>query len=416
MLKLSLIFLLSLSLYALNIEEAVERAMDNNPTLKEKQQLLKASQAQTDLAWAPFKPTVNVSYSYSRFSQSNFVGADAAASADAILGYNLFNGFSDMFTLKGQQESESAARYAHDASKADLKLYVTHAYINYLRSQEQILVADDTIKLLQQQSNDAKNFFEQGVFAKNDYLQVDVELSLAQQSQLNAKRNIKIAFYNLKKLLGGELLADEKLETLSREHKALMITELKEQMLHNRSELKLLQAQNRALDYSYKAAVSNYLPVIDAQVKHQVSGDDYIPKGGANFQVHDQSSASVFFKWALYGGGAGRAKRATLFHQKSAGDERLNELFLELDFQLEQAIEAYHLALSQIKVSQKALESAKENFRITKNQYDANIANTALMLDAQRFLAGAQVNSYEAYFALYDAMGEIERIVEKELF
>lgn len=416
MTKILYICLFSLSLHALNIEEAIDRAMKNNPTLKEKEQLLKASQAQTDIAWSPFKPTVDLSYGYSYFSQANFVGARAASSADAVLGYNLFNGFADMFNLKGQQESESAARYAHDASKADLRLKVSHAYINYLRSQEKILVANDTIKLLQQQSLDAKNFFEQGVFAKNDYLQVDVELSLAQHSQLIAKRNIKIAFYTLKKLLGGELVQDERLETFNREYKDLIMTDLKEQMIQNRSELKLLQAQNRALNFNYKASASNYLPIIDAQAKYQVSGDDYIPKGGANFQIHDQSSASIFFKWALYAGGAGQAERASLLHQKNAGNERLNELFLELDFQLEQAIEACHLARNQIKVSQIALEQAKENFRITKNQFDANIANTALMLDAQRFLANAQVNSYEAYFGLYDAMGEIERIVEKELF
>ena len=415
--RLLYLFLLSnLPLYALNLEEAIERAMKNNPSLKEKEQLLKASRAETDIAWSYFKPTVGLSYSYNKFSQANFVGADASSAGDAVLGYNLFNGFSDLFNLKGQKESESAAKFAHEAKKSDLRLQVTQAYINYLRSQQQIRVAQDTIKLLEQQSRDAKNFFEQGLFAKNDYLQVDVELSMAQQSQLSAQRNVKIAFYNLKRLLGGELLHGEEIHVLSREEKELNRSQLKEQMFQNRSELKLLQAQNRALDFNYRASVSNYFPVIDAQAKYQVSGDTFIPKGGANFQVHDQRSLSLFFKWALYAGGAGQAERASLLHQKSASDERLNALLLELDFQLEEAIESYILAKNQILVSRKALEQAKENFRITKNQYDANIANTALMLDAQRFLARAQVNSDETYFALYDAMAKIERIVENELF
>ena len=67
-------------------------------------------------------------------------------------------------------------------------------------------------------------------------------------------------------------------------------------------------------------------------------------------------------------------------------------------------------------VATKALAQAEENFRITKNQYDENIANTSLMLDAQRFLAQTQVNYYTAYFALYDAMGMLERVVEENLF
>jgi hypothetical protein len=38
------------------------------------------------------------------------------------------------------------------------------------------------------------------------------------------------------------------------------------------------------------------------------------------------------------------------------------------------------------------------------------------MLDAQRFLARTQVEYYSAYFAMYDAMAEIERVVEEDVF
>ena len=134
------------------------------------------------------------------------------------------------------------------------------------------------------------------------------------------------------------------------------------------------------------------------------------------FQIHDQSTATLNLSWNLYRGGADEAERTSLLYQESASNERLNSLYLELDFQLEQATEAYELAKNQITVAQKALEQAKENFRITKDQYDANIANTSLMLDAQRFLARTQVDYYAAYFSLYDAMGEIERVVEEKIF
>lgn len=414
--KIVLLTLSALSLFALNINEAIERAMQNNPSLKEKEFLLKASKEESNIARSGFKPSLDLSYSYSEFSQKSFVGADSSSSADVTLAYNLFNGFADKFNLKAAQENEKTVQFIHDVSKADLRFQVYSAYINYLRSQEQISVSKETIKLLEQQLKDAKNFYEQGLFAKNDYLQVDVELSSAQQALLQSKKNVQIAFYNLKRLLGAQLQKDEQVEDISREQKEILLPKLKDMMLKNRSELKLLDAQKRVLNYSHKASASNYYPKIDLEAKYQVAGVDPIPKGGATFQTHDQTTSTIRASWNLYQGGADEAKRTFLLYQKSAKNESLNTLYLELDFQLEQAIESYTLAQNQIKVAEKALEQAKENFRITKNQFDESISNTSLMLDAQRFLARTQVDYYSAYFDLYDAMGEIERVVEEEIF
>jgi outer membrane protein TolC len=269
---------------------------------------------------------------------------------------------------------------------------------------------------LEQQLDDAKNFYEQGLFAKNDYLQVDVELSSAQQALLVSKRNIRIAFYKLKRELGGNLKKDETIETIKRNEKELINHTLKEKMLENRSELKLLKAQKKSINYSYEASASNYYPKADAELKYEVAGDDVIPDGGVNFKTNEQTTASLYLTWNLYSGGSDEANRASLLYQDRASNEQINELFLELDFQLEDAVSAYDLALSQIKVASKALLQAKENFRITKNQFDANIANTTLMLDAQRFLARTQVDYYSAYFAMYEAMAKIERVVEEEIF
>lgn len=414
--KLLLLVVSFLPLFALDINEALQRAMLNNPDVKEKELLLKASQEETNIARSGFRPTLDLSYSYSQFTQKSFVGADSASSADATIGYNLFNGFADTFNLKASEEEEKASQYRHEASKADLRLKVYLAYINYLRSQEQVTVAQKTITLLEQQLQDAKNFYEQGIFAKNDYLQVDVELSSAQQALLTAKRNINIAFFDLKRLLGAELQGHEKIESISREQKEVLASQLKETMLENRSELKLLNAQKRGLNNLYEASASNYYPKVDAQAKYQVAGEDPWPNGGATFQIHDQGTATINLSWNLYKGGADESKRASLLHNKSASDMRLHALYLELDFQLEQALASYQLAKNQIRVSEKALEQAKENFRITQEQFNANISSTSLMLDAQRFLARAQVDYYSAYFSLYDAMAEIERVVEKEVF
>ena len=411
-----IILFLSLNLFSLDINEAIQRALTNNPNLKEKAILTQVSQESTNLAYSGFKPNLDLSYGYSEFSNANFVGADSSSFADATISYNLFNGFLDLFNLKASEENEKVSRFIYQAAKADLTLQVNSAYINYQRSNKQIKVAQDTITLLEQQLHDAKNFFDQGLFAKNDYLQVDVELSSAKQALLAANKNVKVSFYRLKNLLGSELSKEETLEELSKDVQVIHPQTLKEKMLFNRSELKLLNAQKNSLEYQHKASASSYYPKMDIQAKYQVAGVDPIPNGGATFQIHDQTTTTLNLSWNLYKGGADEANRASLLYQERASYERLNALHLELEFQLEEAIEEYELSKNQIRVATKALEQAEENFRITKNQYDENIANTSLMLDAQRFLAQTQVNYYTAYFALYDAMGTLERVVEEKLF
>jgi len=414
--KLLLTLLLLANLHALTINEAINRAMKNSPSLKEKELLFQASKENLNASYSGYKPKLDLYYNYSEFSKESFVGANSASSGSAVLSYNLFNGFLDKYKIKENEENSNVAHFIHTASKADLKLEVYLTYINYLRSKEQILISKQTITLLEQQLLDAKNFYEQGLFAKNDFLQVDVELSSAKQALLSSQRNVNISFYKLRRLLGRQLQRDEIIENVSREQKDLLFQNLQAKMLNNRSELKLLKSQKRALGYSYEASTSSYYPKVDAQAKYQVAGIDPIPNGGPNFSIHEQGTVTLNGNWNLYQGGSDEATRASLLYQKSASNERLKDLYLELDFQLQQAIQAYELSQNQIKVATKALEQAKENFRITKNQFDANIANTILMLEAQRFLAQTQVNFFEANFALYDAMGEIERVVEEEVF
>ncbi len=416
--KFLLLFLSpAVMLYALTLDEAVERALENNPGIKEKKALYRASQQQTEISAAGFKPTLDIAYSYDRYSKkANFIGIESASAGDVRLGYNLFNGFSDYFKLEGAKENEEAARLSQKAAQADLRYAVHLAYVDYLRSKEQLHLSEETIALLKQQRHDAESFYQQGIFAKNDFLQVDVALASAQQSFLQSKRRVYLSFKRLKHLLGGALDTNESIAALTLEEKQIHVQKLQADMMENRSELKLLKAQKRAAHYASEETRSSFYPKVDLQAKYQVAGIDPIPNGGPTFQTHDTATATLNISWNLYQGNADQARRTSQLEQEQASAERLNALLLSLDYQLEEATQDYALAQNQIEVSLKALEQAKENFRITKNQFDANIANTSLMLDAQRYLASTQVDYLAAYFALYDAMAKIERVVETPIF
>jgi outer membrane protein len=402
---------------ALTLEEAVARALELNFGLKQKEALTRAGEENYDGSYSGYKPTLDLSYSYSKSNKTNaFIGSDTTTTASAVLGYNLFNGFADKYGIESARFARDRAAYERDAARADLVLQVNLDYIAYLRAEREIEIAKESIILLNKQLDDAKSFYEQGIFAKNDYLQVEVELATSQQDLLSAQRNVRIAFERLKRLLAGRLEKSETVEPVHREVADVNLSALTDTMFERRSELKSLKAQHAELDAQRMGAYSGYHPKVDANVKYQKAGDEIWPDGGKTFNTNDETSVNVAVAWNLYEGSATQRRAASLLEQTSALSFATKELELQLKLQLEEAVEAYYLARSKLSVAEKGLAQAKENYRITKNQFAANIADTTVFLEASRFLTRSQVEYYKAYFEIYDAMAAIERVVEAPLF
>jgi outer membrane protein TolC len=410
------ILLVGTSAWALTLEEAIQRAMLHNPLMKQYTEQYRASRANSSVADASFAPSLDLAYGYSAYSKPSFVGANASSSATAILSYNLFNGFKDSALFKSAQSKEQLAFYQKKAAKEDLKLRVSKAYINYLRRLAEIEIAKDAVKLLERQYRDAKNFQDQGIFAKNEALQVNVERLTAKQFLLKSKKNVELARLTLKRELGGQLRLYETLEPLKPMIKKLALDRLEYAMYFNRSELKSLELQKKDTDFQNSALSSEYLPSVDVNLKYQVAGDDVVPNGGVSFLRHDETSYGVSLKWNLYQGGKTKYQKQNLRYQSLALQESVKDLRLQLQLQLAAATQTYELAKEQIEVATVSLEQAKENYRIVNNQFKANIASTTLLLEAQKLLTNAKVAFHQASFASYDAMAEIERIVEKDIF
>ena len=408
--------LLLSSAQALNLKEAIQRAQVNNPLIKEQKQNYKAIKASTSSVQSSFLPSLDLAYGYDSYSTPNFVGETASSSASATLSYNLFNGFKDLSLNQSAYAKEKSRYYQKKAALEDLKLRVSLAYIHYLRTLKEIDTAKDALVLLEKQYKDAKNFQEQGIFAKNEALQVHVELLMAQQTLLEAKRNVNIARLSLKRELGGSLEKEELIEELIRHNREVVYEKLEKKMYENRSELKATLAEKRSLEHQHQSLSGEYYPSVDVKLKYQVAGNDVIPNGGVSFLRNDERSFGVSLAWNLYEGGKTKDDRSNVFHQSLAFEEKIKDMKLQLSLQLSQTFQAFKLSESQINVAKMGLEQAKENYRIVNEQFKYNVANTILLLEAQKLLTRAKESFHKAYFLNYDAMAQLERIIEEDIF
>ena len=142
--KLSLLLTLTLSSsFALNIGEAVEKALEENFTLKEQQEFIQETKETISSKKSSFLPIIDISHTYGKKNETASFQLKKESTSTATLSYNLFNGFANYQDLKSAEYLSSASEFMLKAKKEDIALQVKQTYTNYLKNlyQKQSLYA-----------------------------------------------------------------------------------------------------------------------------------------------------------------------------------------------------------------------------------------------------------------------------------
>ncbi len=394
--NLFFILLLHTHLYALNIQEAITLALAKSHALKTEEYLLQEVQYNAKKSQSSFYPKLNASYQY----HNNITNTNKT---NIQLRYNLFNGFIDWNNFNNQQALLKAQEYNLEATKHDLILAIKTAYILLLQQKHELLVAEESIKLLEQQKKETTDFYHVGIVPKNDLLKVEVQLSNAQQALLTAQSNLAYTKKDLERYIGQKVEIDN-LQEVAFTLPASNLEELQEIMFSSRAELKMLQEELKSKQYMLKSTQGAYYPTIDIvgekNFTHDQTENDFIAKIEISF--------NIFNGFETYNNI--QAKKSSMLSLSS----RISELKEELNLQLFSAFEAYTLAVSAYEVAQESLMQAEENYRIASNRYKERIESTSNFLDAEFLLTQAKINLLINRYGISDAIARIIRITQIE--
>ena len=166
-------------------------------------------------------------------------------------------------------------------------------------------------------------------------------------------------------------------------------------------------------------AQSDYLPALSVVGNYTRVGDN--PSvSGSDFQNMESWSVMAVASWNFWEWG----KTKFRVDASKAKENQAIEAAKELDDKITMEITNAYLKLleaeNQIIVSQKVIEQAEENFRISEERYKEMVATSTEVLDAQTLLAKAKseyanaLGDYNIYYVnLQRAMGII-RTADKE--
>lgn len=406
---LLLIALISTSSFALTLDEAISKALENNNNYKKQSYILEEKQANYDLTTSAYHPKLDLSYNYVANKEAISTQKDYS-SASAIISYNLFNGFADKYNIQSAQLQEKSMQHTLNAAKFDLIFNTKQLYIQYLSNKKLVDTMKLAYDLYNQQYSDALHKYDQGLLSKNDLLHINTQLLQAQQNLQQAQSNSVINRLQLQNFMGVTLNKDEVIEDISQN--TISLEEFDQTLLDNRSELLAMQEQLSSIEATKKANDGNYYPKINTQVSYTKFGDnaqlDVSPEA-----FEDQQTATINLSWNLYNGFKDQSQEKILLSKKKQLNADFDDLKLSIKLQYETAMQQYNVAKLNLETATIALEQADENYKIVNNRFQEGLSSATDLLDANYLLSQAKQNFDNAYYNKYLSYASLQRIFEK---
>jgi outer membrane protein len=408
--NLLIVVLLSVNLFALTIQEAVQTALTNNFTLQEQKYKMDESKAGLQSSYSALRPKVDLIYTYNNRDRliTGQIKEDTALSA--VVSYNLFNGMSDRYNIKSSENLFQASKYTFEAAKQDIIFNTKQSYINYLLKKKQTRTMEEAYKLYQKQYQDSKNFSEQGLIAHNELLEVEVSMLNAKQNLQNAKVEQTIAKNELANILAVPFESIKEVAELKDFKETGFV--YNETNIENRSELQALSFIAENYQNKLKSVEGAYVPRVDASYSYNKFGDDLDLRGRTGYP-DSQNLGTITISWNLYNGGADENNKVIYIQKLKQTQMQLEDLKLQILLQYKKAIEEYQVAKLNFDTASKALELSKRNYEIVSDKVQEGLSQNKDLLDANYLVTNAKQNYFGAYYNTYLSVAKIERILEK---
>ena len=419
----------------LTLESSIEIALKNSIVLDIAREGVKGATAQKREAITGFLPKFNTSYSYQRINEEPTFQFPAIQSVPPGLtipattmqmgtknNYNwtiearqpLFTGGGLIANYQATKIGEDVAQIEETAKKQDLVQEVKIAYYDILRAQKILETARQSVDMLNAHRDVAQNYFTVGMIPKNDLLHAEVELANGKQTLVKAQNAVDITKARFNTVLKRKIFAPvEIIDVLKYQPYDKPFEECFDIALKNRPELKIASLRAKQAGKLVNAARSEYFPTLGIVGNYGRFGDN--PSvAGSDFKDAENWYLMGVASWNFWEWGKTKFRVDVSRAKENQALDAQKELNDQIALEIKYASLILQEAEKQIVVSQKVIEQAEENFRISEERYKERVATSTEVLEAQTLLTKAKSEYANAlgdyninYAKLQRAMGTI---------
>lgn len=395
---------------ALNLDDAMLRAFQTNPTVSIAQYELDSARASYNAA----RQSRGISISASHTTQRGGYDDNIVKKTDATgawtgeywkgIGNSHSNGLTaslPIFTggkLKGTIK-QAKANYQYNQvgvqrTYNEMRSTVTDGYFTMLQADNMQKLSAESVARLEDHLKNVQAQYDVGVVAKVDVLRSQVELANAKQTLIQAENSYQVAEANMNKIVGLPMDTNLKLDNL------LVYNAYDKNMddclayaAEHRPELMQAQYNVDAAKGALMVARSGHMPQVAASASQSWSDTNWPGDEKGNWGVGVNVSMNVFDTGVTL----------SKIHGAEADLKKAEETYRDTVNAVNLDVRSNYLGLREaekrISTTKLAVEQADEDYRIAQLRYMSGVGTNTDVLDAQVALTQAKTNYTQA---LYD--------------
>jgi outer membrane protein TolC len=424
-------FAMSLSVSAaesgrlLTLQDSIDLALRQSVIIHSAREGVAGAEAQKKEAVTGFLPTLSTGYNYTRLNAAptlHFPGTPPLIPQTVVTTGTqdnyiwslearqpLFAGGRILANYEANRIGVDVARMEETTMILDMVQEVKIAYVNTIKSEKLLEVAQQSVKQLEAHRDMAQSFFDVGMIPRNDLLRAEVELANGQQFLVRSQNGLELARSKLNTVLRRDIDTPVILEDIwAYKSFERSLDDCLKVALDNRPEIKAYSLRVAQAKEMVNQAKSEFFPSVNLVGNYARFGDTASVSGSA---YRDQENWYVmavanwnFWEW-------GKTKhRVDLSKSK---ENQIMDTLVNAKDQITLEVKSAYLLLreaeKQIFVSKRAIEQAEENFRITQERYREQVATSTDVLDAQTLLTRAKSDHTNALGDYHISHARLER-------
>ena len=421
---LAALFLATPAARAVTLDDAVQTALANSPTLHAAEARIGSARAMLRQAQSYYLPAVGVSATYAasdnpiqsfmmQLNQRTLNMQDPAFNPNEpddtdnlrlSLGaqWRLFDRQRDAGRNMARFGAETSAEM-FAAARNQLIHEITRGFHGVLQARDFAEVQAESVKSIEESLRIARERFEAGSAVRTDVLNLETQLAQANEDLIRARNGLQLAVAALNAGIGAELVSDDSIQspgTAALEAPPPQCTN--PEAYEDRPELRAARLMRRVKEMDVRKARGGYVPTVSAFASYDLDSD-------VSSDFEGSYMAGVMAEVNIFDGARTRAavQAAQAELDAAKADEEQARLNLRLD--LQQAFLGAQEAWERLNVVRKSLETAREAQRIIQEQYQQGAADIALLLQTQVGVTAMQTRSVAAQYDYLTALSNLKR-------
>jgi outer membrane protein TolC len=307
------------------------------------------------------------------------------------------------------------SRFNKDITKQEIVYNTKLSYYSALLAERTLSIVQSSYENVRKNKTLLEKRASAGRSSKRDNIKMAADIASRVPRVNDAQAAFDSAMKTLKTILGVDTAVSIKLtEDFAAHYNTVHQEETRESLHENEPTLQALRKQVDADEDMIKLKRANFLPTLSAFAtwNYRGIGDTYeVRRDNLDHYVVAGLKVSI----PIWLGGETGAQLSQAKIDKEIDILRLHKTTKEFVLELDNAISEYHAYINTLEANRKAVELAKESFKMAQDLFESGQVSLADLNDAELLLTNEKLSMVLTLYNLNNTLATIEKLSVMEL-